>query len=234
MIKVEMRGLEKFRADLGKFAKKALPAAARGSLNTLAFDARREWAQQVGRKFILRNKFTVNSLRIEKAQGFNIATMESKVGSVAGYMEEQEEGSTRTARGKHGVAIPTSSAAGMAKRATRTKQVQKKNYLTAIQLAAKVRGIRQRRNAVAIRKASSIGGVAFLDLGQGRSGLFRVKQTSKGRFTVRMIYDLSKKSVTLKATPTLQLTLKVIEPRVPRILGDELLKQAKRFHVVGY
>lgn len=234
MLTVEMRGLEKFREDLGKFAKKALPAAARNSLNTLAFDARKEWVQQVGRKFILRNKFTVNSLRIEKAQGFDLATMQSKVGSVADYMAEQEEGHTERARGKHGVALPTSSAAGMSKKAVRTKQVQKKNYLTAIQVASRVRGIRQRRNAVAIRRASSTGGVAFLDLGQKRKGLFRVSQTAKGRFTVRMIYDLSKRSVTVKATPTLQLTLKVVGPRVPRILGNELVAQAKRFHIVGY
>lgn len=234
MIKVEMRGLEKFRDDLGKLAKKALPAAARGTLNAVAFDARREWVQQVGRKFVLRNKYTVNSLRIEKAQGFNIATMESKVGSVAPYMGEQEEGDTKTARGKHGVAIPTSSAAGMSKRAVRTKQVQKKNYLTAIQVAGKVSGIRQRRNAVAIRRASSTGGVAFLELGRGRNGLFRVTRTAKGRFTVRMLYDLSKKSVTVKPTPTLQLTLDIVGPRVPRILGDELVAQAKRFHIVGY
>jgi hypothetical protein len=234
MISVEMRGLERLRADLGKFAKQALPAAARNTLNTLAFDARREWVQQVGRKFVLRNKYTVSSLRIEKAQGFNLATMESKVGSVVPYMAEQEEGHTETARGKHGVPVPTSSAAGMAKRATRTKQVQRKNYLSAIQLAGKVSGIRQRRNAVAIRLAGKTGGVAFLDLGQKRKGLFRVKQTSKGRFTVRMIYDLSKRTVKLKPTPTLQLTLKVIGPRVPRILGAELLAQAKRFHIVGY
>jgi hypothetical protein len=234
MITVDMRGLEKYCEDLGKFAKKALPAAARGSLNTLAFDARSEWAQQVGRKFILRNRYTVNSLRIEKAQGFHVASMESKVGSVAPYMAEQEEGFTERARGKHGVAVPTSSAAGLSKRAARTKQVQQKNYLTAIQVAAKVRGIRQRRNAVAIRRAASTGGVAFLDLGTKRKGLFRVKPTSKGRFTVRMIYDLSKKSLKVKATPTLHLALKVIEPRVPRIFGSELVAQAKRFRIVGY
>lgn len=233
MITVELRGLEKFREDMGKFAKKALPAAARGSLNTLAFDARREWVQQVGRKFVLRNKFTVNSLRIEKARGFDLGTMQSKVGSVADYMAEQESGFTERARGKHGVAVPTSSAAGMAKRAPRTKQVQKKNYLTAIQVASRVRGIRQRRNAVAIRMASKTGGVAFLDLGKTK-GLFRVKLTAKGRFTVRMIYDLTKRAVTTKATPTLAITLKVIEPRVPGILGKELLAQARRFHVVGY
>jgi len=233
MVHVELRGLEKLRDDMGKFAKKALPAAARGALNTTAFDARREWVQQVGRKFVLRNKFTVNSLRIEKAQGFDVSTMQSKVGSVAAYMAEQEEGRTEKAHGKHGVAIPTSSAAGMAKRATRTKQVQKKNYLTAIQVAAKVRGIRQRRNAVAIRLAGKTGGVAFLDLGR-RKGLFRVKHTSKGRFTVRMVYDLSKKSVTLKPTPTLQLALDVVTPRIPRILGNELLTQARRFGIVGY
>lgn len=233
MITVEMRGLEKFRDDLGKFAKKALPAAARGALNTVAFDARREWVQQVGRKFVLRNKFTVNSLRIEKAQGFDLTSMQSKVGSTQDYMAEQEKGFTERSKGKHGVAVPTSSAAGMSKRAPRTKQVQKKNYLTAIQVASRVRGIRQRRNAVAVRMASKTGGVAFLDLGKSK-GLFRVKQTSKGRFTVRMIYDLSKKSVTVKSTPTLELTLKAVSPRVPRILGNELLAQAKRFHIVGY
>ena len=233
MITAEMRGLEKLRGDLGKFAKKALPAAARGTLNTLAFDARREWVQQVGRKFTLRNKFTLNSLRIEKAQGFKVDSMQSRAGSVADYMAEQEKGFTERARGKHGVAVPTSSAAGMAKRAVRTKQVQRKNYLTAIQVASRVRGIRQRRNAVAIRMASRTGGVAFLDTGKSK-GLFRVTRTAKGRYSVRMLYDLSNRSVTVKATPTLTMTLKVVAPRVPRILGDELVAQARRFHIAGY
>lgn len=233
MINVEIKGLEKLRDDLGKFAKKAMPAAARETLNELAFATRREWVQQVGRKFILRNKYTVSSLRVEKAKSFDLATMESKVGSTVPYMLEQEEGHTETARGKHGVAVPTSSAAGMARRAARTKQVQRKNYLTAIQVASRVRGIRQRRNAVAIRLAEHTGGVAFLDLGK-RKGLFRVSKTSKGRYSVRMIYDLSKRAVRAKAIPTLEPALAVVTPRAPAVLEKAALAQMRRFKIAGY
>jgi hypothetical protein len=232
--RADMKRVEKLAKTLESVAKKALPHAVRASLNTTAFEARKEWVGQLDKAMVLRNKFTANSLRVEKVKGIVISTMQSSVGSVAPYMAAQEFGGHEASKKKHGVPIPTTTAAGQGMKAQpRTKQVQKKNWQSAIQLRAKVTGRRGRRNAVALALAEKSGGVAFLDLGK-RKGLFRVTRTSKGRLRVRMIWDLSKKSVTQKPRPTLEPTLRVIELRAPAFQEAALLEQFRRRKILGY
>lgn len=231
-----MKGLRKLEKDLETFAKRALPFAVRNGLNDTAFAARKEWVGQVGKVFTLRNKWTEKSLRVEKAAGRNLETMQAKVGSTLDYMAEREQGGTQATRGKHGVPLPTSGAAGQGKRRVpRTRAVQRKNYLAAFSVQKKpVRGGRQRRNAAAIAMAARAGGgVVFLDLGKTR-GLFRVEGRKGGGLRVRMIYDLSRRTVRTKPYPTLAATLSALTPRLPAIQAEALLAELRRHKVLGY
>jgi hypothetical protein len=77
---------------------------------------------------------------------------------------------------------------------------------------------------VAIQTAAKTGGVVFLDLGR-RKGLFRVTGSGKGKLRVRMLYDLSQKTVVTKPRPTLEPTVELMTYKAPRIFEIELQKQ---------
>lgn len=207
---------------LENFARKSVPFAAKSALNEIAFDARKEWAtKQIPEAFTLRNTWTARGVRVDKAQGRTIAGMQSKVGSIREYMLEREEGDTQTKRGKHGVAVPTTGASGQPKKAKRTKAVRPQNYLNAIQVARSVSGTRKRRNVVGVMMALKTGGVAYLEMrkslkgdlqGGLRKGLFRVTG-GKRRPKLRLLYDLTKSTVTTKPIPTLERTVDAVRPR---------------------
>jgi hypothetical protein len=227
---VGLYALEKFLEGLSK---KALPHAIKQALNTSAFETRKEWIEQVQKRMVLRNTWTARSLRVKKAIGVNLATMHSKVGSTAPYMETQERGGMESKGGRVGVPIPTTSAAGQAMKAKpRTRQVRKGNWLSAIQIANRVSGRRQRRNAVAIMQAAKGSGYAFLDLGR-RKGIFRIYGTKSGRLRVRMLWDMSRSAVKTKQNPTLELALQQMQPRLAGIHFRALAEQVRR-QVVGW
>lgn len=216
---------------LHAFAKKGVPFAARKALNDTAFLAREQWVSEMGKKLTLRNTFTARSLRVEKVKaGYNPDTMQSAVGSLAPYMAATEAGGVENKKGKHGVPRPLPVAAGQAMGASkRTKAVRRSNYLSALQVAARVSGIRQRKNAVAIAMAAKTGGVAYLDLGKHR-GLYRITGTKRG-LKVRKLYDLSKTSIRTKPHPTLEPAVAAIQSKLPRVWIDALKDQLKRNNV---
>jgi hypothetical protein len=228
---VDMAKVSMLSDALHAFAKKGVPFAARKALNDTAFLAREQWVSELGKKLTLRNTWTARSLRVEKVKGgYNVDAMESKVGSLAAYMGDVEHGSTETKRGKHGVAVPTTSAAGQAMSASkRTKPIRRTNYLSAIQVAARVSGNRKQRNAAAIAIAAKTNGVAYLDLGQHK-GLYRITGTKRG-IKVRKLYDLSKASVRTKAHPTLEPAIAAIQSRLPALYIAALKDQLRRNHV---
>ena len=203
----------------------------RNALNAVAFDARAEWQKRIARTFTLRNKYTQRSLRVVKVQTNRLADMQAVVGSTLDYMAKQELGGQETAKGKHGVPIPTSSAAGQSMKARpRTRVVRRKNYLSAIQLSPKGAGSRKQRNVAAIKSAQSRpGGVAYLDLGR-RKGLFLVPKGERGK--PRMLYDLSRKTVRVRPRPTLEPTVQAIGPRVllhaERAIAYEVMRAAAK------
>jgi hypothetical protein len=237
-ISIDLSDARKLVHELDRFARHAMPFASRNAINTAAFEGRKEWARQISAKLVLRNTFTVRSLRVEKARGLRIEGMVAVLGSAAPYMGTQESGGTVRGKGKS-KPIPTSVAAGQSKGARpRTKQVRKANWLSAIKLV-RARGrskmTRQQRNAMAIRLASKSGNgsrVALLELDNKKRGLFRV--TGRKRLTVRMLWNLSHRSVRVPRSSTLERTLKAIEPRMPIIHRDAVLEQLKRHRVLGY
>jgi hypothetical protein len=236
-VDVDYRGLQKLTADLEKFAKRALPFAVRNGLNDSAFEARGEWAEQAGQQMTLRNTWTTRSMQVVKASGFDVARMESRVGSTADYMGEREEGGSESASGKYGVPIPTTSAAGQGmKAAKRTRLVQRPNRLPAIHLerSARLPG-RMQRNAVAIRLALASGNrYVFMNLGK-RKGIFRVQGGKRG-LRVRMIWDLTKRVVRTKPKPTLSHALRDLwlSNRLVRIQAAAVVAQLRRHRILGF
>jgi hypothetical protein len=232
MISMDTRELRKLERDLGRFVLQAVPHATRNAINSVAFLTRKQWVSEIQKSFTLRNTWTVRQLRVEKANGTDISTMQAVVGSLADYQGRREEDSTLHKRGRVGIAIPTPAAAGQAASATkRTRLITTRNKLGAIQLK-RVRGGRDKKNAVAIAMARRAGGgVVYLDWRGGKRGLYRV--TGK-HGKLRKLYDLSHDVVKIKKRPTLARVLTVVGPLVPGIAQAALVGQLKRWRMLGY
>lgn len=233
MIHIDLRDFKRFAKDLGALKQAAIPHAVRDTLNDAAFAARKEWVERVRKDLTLRNTFTVRSLQVAKASGVDIRVMRAVLGSVAPYMGHVEDGETKNAKGRHGVPIPTPSAAGQALAATRrTKPIRRGNWLSAIRLQRGIAGSRKRRNAAVIAMAARKGGgFVYLDL-VGRRGLFKVVGRKRGA-RIRMLYDLSKRTVTSAPKPTLAEAVKFVGPRIERMGERNIARQVLRALGVG-
>ena len=212
-VNVDLTDFRKLERLLENFATKSIPFAARNALNEIAFEARKEWTEvQLPKAFILRNTWTAKGIRYEKATGRNIAGMHSKVGSLRDYMLPREEGSTQTKRGKHGVAIPQSGAAGQGPKQVRTRPVRRANYLSSLSMVKRVGGSKRQQNAVAIAMAKKSGQSVFLEVGR-RKGIFKVGGGKQKKPRLKLLYDLSHSAVTTKPIPTLERTIDAVRPR---------------------
>lgn len=226
-IKADFRGLEELDRDLKLMRKRAIPHAIRDGLNNTAFEARKTWQDEIHRTFTTRNRFTENSVRVEKARGIDIRNMQAVVGSVAPYMHDAEFGVTESKKGKHGSPIPTSVASGEGRGTSRKRPVRRPNQHRNIDLKPTRRGSRHQRNAGAIQNAKAKGFKhVFLDLGR-RKGIFRLSG-GKRRTKLDMIWDLSHSTVRIKPHPTLQPTVKTVEGFAPGIHRRALIKQFQR------
>lgn len=234
MLKIEIRGTRRLAKDLELFAKRAVPFAVRDALNGSAFEARRIWGDEIRRTLTTRNTFTAGrALQVDKAMGFNVRGMESKVGSVAEYMGRQERGGVVRGRaGRRG--IPGPSAAGQAPGGKRTKPVRRPNRLSAIHAARGKGKTRQQRNAVALaiarRRAKKY---ALLERPRGGMGLFLVGG-GKRKIKTRLLWDVSRRSARVAPHPTLGPALRRLESKLPAMHRDALLKQLQRHRVLGY
>ena len=196
MFGINDRELKEMERRLTEVRRKAIPFATRKTLDDMAFFARTEAQKIITDKMVLRNRFTISSIRVDRAKGSNISTQRSVIGSIASYMDEQEYGGRKRGRGG-AVAIPTAASAGQAGRRTRLPRAAFKMGAIALRNGGRRRGAnRKQQNAIAI--ATSKGGFAFLDLGN-RKGIFKIDK--KGN--PRMMHDLTRRSVTIPATKTI-------------------------------
>lgn len=231
LLHVDTRELKRLERDLATTKKKAVPYATLTLTNTLAFEARTEWQQTMGQKMKLRNRYTVNSVRVEKAKGLNMAAQIAVLGSVAPYMDEQEDGATESKSGKHGIPLP---AAAPGKRAQRGK-VGKARQFKAIRIMPTVRGHRSRQVAAAMAMAERRGGTqyAFLQLKKGRKGIYQLHPGRK-RLGLKKVWDLSKSSVRIPKNPTLEPAVAKTTARRDGIWREALIFQLRRHKVLGY
>lgn len=181
-------------------------------------------------KMVERNRFTVSSVRVEQSRTLQISRQSAEVGSIAPYMEDQEFGGTKTSRGKKGVPIATSYAAGQAQNAQpRTRLARKPNKLASIQLSSrKKKGkTRRQRNLVAIKQAAtSTNKFVFLELGRTK-GIFKVVG-GKRKPKLRMVWSMSRRSVVIPKNPWLAPAVDKTEPQMPKLYRDALRFQIRR------
>lgn len=227
----DIRGAKEMVRDLKTLRLRAVPFAIRNALNTTAFAARSIWQGEIRAAFTLRNQYTVRSIQVERATGFDPKTMVAKVGSTAAFMGKQEKGGTVT--GKSGrKPIPGPVAAGLAPGAKRTRLVRQGFRLGAIKTGhPTLTGSRHQRNAIAIAVALRAGSKrAVLERPGGRKGLFIVGGSDK-RPTTRLLWDVSRSSVRVPAEPTLQRTMAAVGVKTPHIMEAAMLQQLNRFSI---
>ena len=230
MIKINDEELKQFESDLKTFASRAYPFATKATVNRAAFEARKVAQGNVREKMITRNKFSVGSIRVETTRTLNVSRQEATVGSIAGYMADQEFGTTKTKRGKQGVSIPTSVSSGEGEGAQPRQRLPRvPNRLANIRLSRKSPKARSRKqeNFLRIQNAVKTGRkFIFLDL-RRHPGIYKVTG-GKRNPSIKLMHDMSKKSVTIPRNPWLAPAVRTVEERVPQFYKEALIFQLKR------
>jgi hypothetical protein len=234
---VDTKDFKKLHRDIATFAKRAYPYAVRNALNGCAFELRKGWQVEIRRAFTTRNSFTERSIRVEKAAGTDIRSMQAVTGSVAPYMGDQEYGGTVRGRGKH-KAIPSPVAGGgKAGGGKRPRMVAGRFKLSAISAPTQpiAKYGRRRQNAVvlamAIRKGERF---ALLNRAKGKGrGIFEIKGL-KRKAKTRLIWNVSKGSVKVMPEPTMRTAVLRSKHAFERVLHDSIVSQLKRNKVFGY
>ena len=225
MFTIDSPDIKRLEADLKAFAHKAFPFATRNTVNRAAFQARREWQHQIDEKLVQRNKFTRNSIQVDLSRTLNVRQQAATVGSIAPYMENSEFGGIKT-----DPAIQTGYSAGQQGQQPRTRLPRRKNALKNIQLSKRKRGrklTRVQRNIVKVKTAAATG-AKFVHLKYtGGEGMFKVLG-SKRRPRIRMVADLSRKSVVIPATPTLGPAVVATRKAIPLLYKAALTEQLRR------
>jgi len=241
-MKADMKEIQKLERMLGNFSKTALPYAMKDGANRAAFQTMRTAKADIAKDMILRNKFTQQSIRVDRAM--DIRRPEAWVGSTADYMATQEFGGVKRKRGKIGVAIPTSESAGQGRSVPRTRIPMARNKLSRIVLSRRSRVAKTREQATvfAVQDAVTSGKrEVYLSLGSGgqTKGIFRVKGGSrkfkrgwpKGA-TLTMLYDLSDTAVNVPRNPWLRPAVDKTLKIAPRLYLQALEFQAKRLKLL--
>lgn len=230
MFGLDSKDIKRLERDLKEFARDALPFATRKTLNDAAFQAQRIARADVGKNMTNRNRFTVQSIRVEQTRTLNIRRQESIVGSIADYMEDQEFGAVKSKTGKEGVAIPTPYSAGQGDKARpRTRLPRKPNKMSNIQLQRRRKkgSSRKQQNIVAIRQAAATGRkFLFLDLGR-RKGIFRLTG-GRRRTKIKMLHDMTNQSVVIPKNPWLKPAFDETTHMLPAFYSDALRFQLRR------
>lgn len=231
MITMDDKDIWKYERDLRLFAEKAYPFATRNTINRGAFTAQKKAKEHVRSEMVLRNRFTERSIQVvPERRELNVKRQEATVGSTAGYMEDQEFGTIKAKGGKEGVPIATSYSAGQRGQQPRTRMPRRANALQNIQLSKrssrKAKNKRQ-ANLIKVKQAAESGQkYVFLDLRRG-AGIFKVVG-GKRRPRLRMLWDLSRKTVVVPPNPWLKPSVDATRPLMAGFYKDSLEFQVRR------
>lgn len=229
MFKINTKEIKKFERDLKGFAHKAYPFATKNTVNTAAFRAQKLAKRDIEIKMVLRNSHARQSIQVEQSTTLKVSRQAAVIGSTADYMEDQEFGTTIVSKGKKGVSIPTGYSAGQEGQSPRTRLPRKPNKLVNIRLKHSRRKLKTRRarNAARLREAASSGHkYIYLDLGKSE-GIFKVIG-GKRNPRIKMIHDMSRKSVVIPRNPWLKPVVDTVQVLIPKIYRDALVFQLKR------
>jgi hypothetical protein len=231
MFELDLEDWKELENRLALVKNRAIPFATKAMVNDAAFDARKEAISIVEDRMVLKNAWTKKSIRVQKETTLNIARQASKIGSTEEYMADQEFGTTKRGRGRHGVSIPTGYAAGQEGQRPRTRLAQKANRIQNIKLRRNRRGSsRKIRNMIAVKQAAARGNkYVFLDT--GRKKMIAKVLGGKKRPKVKMVQDLSHKIVVIRPNPWLGTAVARVIPRMPGFYKTALIYQLRRLGV---
>jgi hypothetical protein len=249
MFQIDTTELKKLEKDLNTLKKQALPYATRETLNSMAFAAQKTARLNIRANMVERNKFTQQSIRVERAQGLNMRRQFSVMGSTAPYMEDQEFGGIKRKRGKTGVSISTPYASSEGDWARpRKRLIKTRNRLTNIKFGRKrqrPKGQPKHRKQALLFKVqdSVISGkrTFFHDFGAGKkSGIYRVLGGRKGfkrgwpkGASLKMVYDMSKQAVSIPKNPTVVPAAIATGPKIPQFYKKALTYQLQRHGILS-
>jgi len=231
MFDFDDKKLIQLEKDLKKFSDRAVPFANAAMLNKTAFETRKISQHIIRNKMITRNKFTVASVRVNKAKPVpNINRQQSEVGSIAKYMADQEFGAQKTAKGKQGTPIATTTASGEGENAKKRRRLPKRvNKLAVIQL--KNRGVksksRAQKNFIRVQQAlKNNDKFVYLETSR-RKFIGRIVKKGKDA-KVKMVWDLSRRSVVIPRNPWLKPATDSASKKMPMFYRDALKFQIER------
>lgn len=242
MFQIDDRDINKLEHDLKIANDRAFPFATKNTINKAAFIARSISQSTIRNKMTTRNQWTEKSIQVEKTNTLNIREQEAAVGSRADYMEDQEFGTVKTKGGKEGVPIPTAFSSGEGRARHRGRLPRKPHKLRNIQLR-KLRGRKpknkKQEHTFKVQEAVLSGQrLYYHEFDSGSKGIFRVKGGSK-KFkkgwpkgaTIEMVYDMSRPTVRIPATPWLKPSVEKTIPHVARVYKKSLQFQLDRYRL---
>jgi hypothetical protein len=238
MFGIDSKEIKRLERDLKFFAKRAYPFATKKTLNDGAFQAQKIARADVQKKMVNRNRYTVQSIRVDQARTLDVNRQMSVIGSTADYMEDQEFGAIKTKSGKEGVSIPTSYSSGEGDNARPRKRLPRKpNRMSSIKLTKNRRRAKNRKqaNLFKVQNAVTTGKrIVFMDFGR-KKGIFRViggrKKFKRGwpkGAKVRQLHDMSEPSVVIPRNPWLKPAFDEAVRMLPAFYADALRFQLKR------
>ena len=230
MFHIDDNDIKKLEKQLMRLSKKSMPKVTGKTLNDVAFQSRSIAVADLGKTMITRNTWTKRSLGVNRSFGNVIHKQQSEMGSTEKYMEKQEFGGINRSRGKHGVTIPTSYAAGQERANPRTKAVRKPNRMQSIRLNQRVRNAKNRRqhNKIAVMHAAKTKQrFVFLELDR-RKGIFKVLGTKK-KPRVKMVQDMTKKQTRVPARPWLRPATDEAVRMLPGLYAHNLRRELSKF-----
>lgn len=205
----------------------------------------RGYRKEAEKDLILRNAWTKKSIRFEQTKTLSINQQVARAGSVAPYMETQEFGGTKTARGKHGVPIPTSYSTGEGENAVPRRKLPRKPNKLYPRASSQIRLAKSKRRPInpkqailfKVQDAVKTGNRVFYHkFPTGSKGLFRVvggRKTFKRGWPngadLKMIWGMNKRSVQINKEPMLGPAHSAAAERLPEDYRKALEFQLKRF-----
>ena len=213
---LKVKELNRFHRALEDFSKKEFAIINGMALNQTAFEGMIKAKQTVERRFILRNKFALGSIRMQKVKGFT--NQFSEMGSIAPFMEDQEFGKTKTKTGKRGVDVPTRAASGESRGSSPRKRVMRRPLQRGrIRLYKRTIKTKNRKqwNAIVIKQAAKASGRKFVFLRLQRSpGIYMISGGKKNP-KIDLIHDLSRKTVRIPKKKWLEPAVNNVRRKMP-------------------
>jgi hypothetical protein len=151
---IDTREIQALEKTIEAISSRAIPIAIQQTLSNTARNAYNNIQQDIGKKFVIKNKWTARSMSHQRATGLNVDKMAAHVGSVQDYMAKQESGFSNVATGQHGVQVPTGDAAGQPGARRRTRVIKKRFRKNNIELTKSLS--RRRGNTPAQQRIASI------------------------------------------------------------------------------